>query len=216
MIIKEIQHYDELISLYINSFHNSFTDSFMLFVSNKHVWIPMYLIFLLLLFKHLGYKKAVLVFLSVILSVAACDQFANLIKYSVGRLRPDLNYFMITNAVHIVEGKSNLFGFFSAHAANSFAVAVTISMGLLGSKKNTNNYLTHNKITDTRIKKAYAIADNIKFLCYFLMIWAAIVAISRVFLAKHFFGDIVVGSIVGLVFGYVIGLLTQKICNHLD
>ena len=42
-------------------------------------------------------------------------------------------------------------------------------------------------------------------MAWLLFSWAALVGISRIFVGKHFLGDVLVGTAVGLLFGWIIG-----------
>ena len=41
-------------------------------------------------------------------------------------------------------------------------------------------------------------------------VWAALVSLSRVFLGRHFLGDILVGAAVGLLLGYLFALIYRR------
>ena len=179
---------DQQFTLMLNGVNCSFSDQFWLLFSNKIIWGPAYLICALFLFKRLGWKKALVVLASAGITFALCDQFANLIKNSACRLRPSYNYWMISNGVNVLEGRGGLFGFFSAHAANAFAVAVCLTIGFRNDTTHTYNAF-----------------------CTWSIVWAALVGISRVFVGKHFFLDVAVGSITGAVIGYFIGMLARFI-----
>ena len=44
-----------------------------------------------------------------------------------------------------------------------------------------------------------------------MLVWASLVAISRIFVARHYLGDVIVGTIVGILAGYGFGLLAQYV-----
>ena len=127
-----------------------------------------------------------MVLLSVALAFAACDQFSNLVKYSTTRLRPGYNYWMVSNGVHILEGRGGFYGFFSAHAANSFAITVCLIIGFRNDRTHTYNAF-----------------------CLWSLVWALLVSVSRIFVGKHFFFDVIVGIAIGITFGLFFGLLTR-------
>lgn len=178
IFIEKLHHLDQDITLFLNSLHCSASDSFMVFMSNKEVWFPLYLMTAIALFSRLGWKKALIAFFSIILTITACDQFSNLIKDGVGRLRPCYSTYMLEEGLRMLESRWDYFGFFSAHAANSFGFAVSSSILLKLDKKR-----------------------DYKFYTASIMIWAFFVAISRIFVGKHYFGDVVVGIIIGILFG---------------
>ena len=188
MWIDWLHQWDEILTLALNHLHGPFSDACMMLLSRKQVWFPLYGVVAFFLFRRLGWRKALIVILSVALTTVACDQTSNLIKDWVGRLRPCYNFNMISGGLHMLEGRGNYFGFFSAHAANSFGFAMSTLMGFRN---------------DTRYRyRHYA---------FLIMTWAALVSISRVFVGKHFIGDILVGTLIGLGYGALFGYIARRI-----
>lgn len=189
MFWQNVHHLDQEVTLAINSWYSNLTDPIWEFFSDKLVWIPMYAAIVGLLFWRLGWKKGLVAIAGVLLTFGFCDQFSNVIKYAVCRIRPVNDEFMIAQGLHILETGGG-YSFFSAHAANSFGLAGSTYIGIR---------------LDKRLKwKGYAA---------WMFFWAAMVAISRVFVGKHYLGDIIVGSIVGLAAGLAFGYLAKWVCN---
>ena len=186
---------DQSVTLFINSMHTPFTDNLWSFVTNKSVWFPLYAVIIGIIFWRLGWKKALVAVVSLALTILCVDQFANFIKDDVVcRLRPCNDPSMILRGLHIVEPAhpKYCYGFFSGHAANSFAFAMASTMILR---------------KDHRLKwNGYAAA---------VFVWAALVALSRIFVAKHFFGDVLVGAIVGTIMAWAITRLVFAIAAKL-
>ena len=118
MTWQEIHQLDQAVTLEINSWHSSISDPIWSFFSDKHVWIPMYVAIVALLIWKLGWKKGLIVTAAALLTFGFCDQFSNLIKDAVARIRPVNDDFMIASGLHILE-RGGGFSFFSAHAANA-------------------------------------------------------------------------------------------------
>ena len=189
---QEIHRFDQEITLCINSMHTEFTDVIMKVFSNIQVWIPMYVIVVVFLFMRLGWKKALIVTASVALAFGMCDQFSNFIKDTVGRVRPCNDDFMLQNGIWLLENPSRSFGFFSAHAANSFSFAVSTFIGFRN---------------DKRLKyRGYAA---------WIFFWASLVSVSRIFVGKHYFGDVLTGIIVGVLIGLFTAWLARAIIRKL-
>ena len=189
MFWQNVHHLDQEVTLVINSWHSSVTDPIWQFFSDKIVWIPMYAAIVALLIWRLGWKKGLIAIAGVLLTFGFCDQFSNVIKYAVCRIRPVNDEFMIAQGLHILETGGG-YGFFSAHAANSFGLAVSTYLGIQ---------------MDKRLKwRGYAA---------WIFFWAGMVAMSRVFVGKHYLGDVIVGSIVGLAAGFAFGYLAKWVCN---
>ena len=192
MILDSLQSLDGSITLALNGLHFESGDYFWQFFSLKESWYPLYLIVLIFTIKRLGWKKGGIMVLAMALTILACDQFANLIKDGVGRLRPCYNEALLSKGLHVLEGRGSFFGFFSAHAANAFGFATSSCITL--------------KMDKNHQYRRYQ---------WFIFIWAALIGLSRVFAGKHFLGDVMVGTAVGLIFGYFIAraaaLLTRKV-----
>lgn len=200
MFWQQVHQLDQHISLAINSCHSSFTDPIWMFFSDKLVWIPMYAGIIALLFWKLGWKKALIVLAGILLTFGFCDQFSNLIKHAVGRIRPLNDEFMIANGIHVLEGGGG-YGFFSAHAANALGLACSSYIGL-------RTYLTDRNQKAPWWIKAYG---------SWMFFWAAMVGISRVFVGRHYLGDVLAGFLVGAVAGLAFSYLaTYFIRKHLS
>lgn len=184
--------FDRELTLFVNSFHTPFTDSLWQFMSNTVVWIPLYVIFMTVVIFRLGWKKALVALVALALAILAVDQFGNLVKEATGRLRPCHDHLMLLSGLNVPVSKGGMYGFFSAHSANAFAFAM-ISFMILRSDS-------------MRKYRIYAVA---------IFFWASMVAMSRVFLGKHFAGDIAVGAFVGVFAGYLIGIMARMVMMRL-
>ena len=184
-IWKTLEQADKLATLEINSWNSPFTDHIWEVFSNIPIWIPMYVIIIAFVIQRLGWKKGGFVVLAAVLTFAFCDQFSNLIKAATERLRPIHDAYMLHNGLHVLE-QGGKYGFFSAHAANAFGLATSTFIGLR---------------CDKRLKyKGYGI---------WMYTWATLVAVSRIFVGKHFLGDVIVGICVGLLAGWAFGYLAK-------
>jgi len=190
-IIYSLHCIDREATLAVNSLSSPFTDGVWMLFSDRKVWFVLYAALAVLLFVRLGWKKALTVLASVALVVVACDQTANLVKYSVARLRPVWDNYMVAGGLHRLEGRGSWYGFFSAHAANAMGVAVAVVMGFRAGDK-SRNYRT---------------------LAWIMYVWAVLVGLSRVFVGKHFLGDVLVGFAAGLFFGRLLGTLAGWIID---
>ena len=114
MIWQEIHHIDQLLTLEINSWHSFITDPIWAFFSDKFVWAPMYAAIIALLIWKLGWKRGLIVLAGALLTFAFCDQFSNLIKHAVGRIRPLNDEFMIAQGLHVLE-RGGGYSFYFCH-----------------------------------------------------------------------------------------------------
>ncbi|MDD3721820.1 MAG: phosphatase PAP2 family protein [Lutibacter sp.] len=165
---------DIALLIYLNNLGTTNWDGFWLFISNKFSAIPLYLLLLFFTYKQFGLKKTFVSILFVVLLIVAADQTGNLFKYGFKRLRPCHNE-DISHLIRLVGGRcGGLYGYFSAHAANSMAIAVFFGL-LLKSK--------------------------LKYLFSILIIWALMVSYSRIYLGVHFPLDVLTGMLFGLIYG---------------
>lgn len=185
-----LEQIDQTITLLINSHHCSASDAFWSAVSGVWIWVPLYALIIGLMFWSLGWKKALAMVLATAVTVLLTDQLCTLIKDSVCRLRPANDPVMLERGLYLPCGasKRHIYGFLSAHAANCFAVTTCSAIFLR---------------EDKRLSKAWWGS----FLG-FMILWAGMVSISRVFLAKHFVGDILAGALFGCAIAAAISYLT--------
>ena len=184
-----IEKLDQDIFLFLNSIHSPWWDKFMVMVSGRLTWVPLYVFILVLV--AIKYKRTVLLIIPVIiLTITASDQLSvHAFKEVFMRLRP-CHEPSLAGLVHTVNDRCpGLYGFVSSHASNSFAVAV-LSMGLL--------------------KK--------KWFTVFILIWASLVSYSRIYLGVHYPGDIIGGAMLGAFVAYsflaLLRLIDKRIVNN--
>lgn len=190
MTWQEIHRFDQNLTLKINSWNSSFSDPIWEFLSDIPVWIPMYVLIVAFIIWRLGWKKGLIVVAGALLTFAFCDQSSNFVKEAVARLRPLHDEYMIANGLHVLE-KGGRFGFFSAHSANAFGLATCTLIGLR---------------IDKRLKyRGYAA---------WMYTWATLVAVSRIFVGKHYLGDCIVGSIIGALAGLAFASLAKWVINR--
>jgi len=172
--------FDSLISkdiellIYLNNLGTVQWDGFWLFVTNKYSAIPLYLFLLYFTFKKFGFKKTFIVILFVIILITISDQTSNLFKHNFKRLRPCHNE-NILHLLRMVKARcGGLYAFFSAHASNSMAIAVFFG---------------------------FLLRSKFIYILQILVLWAIVVAYSRVYIAAHYPLDILVGMFFGILYG---------------
>lgn len=192
-IFEILEHADKVASLAINNFHSDFTDQMWLIFSGKKEWILLYVLMAGFLIWRLGWKKGLTAILTIGITILCIDQFANLIKNWADRLRPCNDPEMIENGLRALVPAStrSCYGFFSAHAGNAMGLAVCFGYFLNKKAKHENSLSWRN---------AYGIITAV------ITVWALCVGVSRIFVGKHFLGDVIVGFIIG-------GTIAAVICH---
>lgn len=198
MFWNEIHKADQLLTLEINSWDSFITDPVWQFFSDKLVWAPMYAAIIALLVWKLGWKRGLIVLAGALLTFGFCDQISNIVKHAVGRIRPLHDEFMLANGLNVLENGGG-YSFFSAHAANSFGLALNTFVGMKRCLSNGGSMMP-------KWLKVYGT---------WMFFWATMVAVSRIFVGKHYLGDIVVGIIIGSLAGYAFARLSAYIAGKI-
>jgi undecaprenyl-diphosphatase len=181
-MLEQLKSLDTHLFLAINGAHSSFFDFLMFWVSDRLIWIPLYIFLAYLLFRNYG-KRAWILVLFAGLAIAISDQSCMLLFKNVfHRLRP-CHEPSLEGMVHLVNGHcGGKYGFISSHAANSFALATYLSL-LLGKK--------------------------IRYFTIFIIVWALLLCYSRVYLGVHYPGDVIVAAIWGAGIGAAMFVFTR-------
>ncbi|MDD2305982.1 MAG: phosphatase PAP2 family protein [Prolixibacteraceae bacterium] len=174
--MEYLKQLDNQLFMLINGSHNAFFDPIMYWLSDKLIWIPMYLLIIFLMVRR--YKmRGVLMLVFVGLTIALCDQTASgLLKNTVQRLRPSHEPALAGLIYLSKAGPGGLYGFASSHAANVFGLATFL---------------------------CFVLDSKFRHLKYGLFFWAILVAYSRIYNGVHYPGDVLAGTIIGIVFGYL-------------
>ncbi len=178
--MESLVQIDRQLSLWVNQHNPPALDGFWSFLSGTRVWFPLYGFIAGVILWKLGWKKGLVVIATLILGIVLTDQLANLVKNGVMRLRPCRDPWMLEQGVRCPDGViGGLYSFFSGHASNVFGFAAGSWAGM--------------QLNDR--KHRYGIYGCV------IMLWATLISLSRVMLAAHFLGDILVGSLFGLALG---------------
>lgn len=191
MTWQDIHHLDQRITLEINSWDSPLTDPIWQFFSNIPVWIPMYVLIVAGLIWRLGWKKGLVMTLAALAAFGLCDQSSSFVKDIVCRIRPLNDEFMLGNGLNVLEYATNSFSFYSGHSANSFGLATCSVIGFrLDKRLEYKGYTT------------------------WMFFWATMVAVSRIFVGKHYLGDIIVGAIAGAAIGWTMAQVGKLIIRR--
>ena len=179
-MIEEILKLDSKLFLYLNNLGTSKFDIFWISLSKIEANILMYL-FLILLFFYIQKIRPKLIYIFyfifvIALMITITDQGANIFKDSFKRLRPCYNESIIDSLRLVKENCGGKYGFFSAHASNSFSLA--IFFGLL-------------------------FINKIRYIIMITIVYASLISYSRIYLGVHYPIDIIFGSFFGIFVGFV-------------
>lgn len=186
MSFESIIQFDKELLLMLNGSSSLFVDGLAMALTKAATWIPLYISLFYLVLKNNESMKQILIIIG---GAAACVLLAgtiddSIVKPMVARWRPthDLE---IGTLVDVVDGyRGGKYGFFSAHAANTFSIAVFFSLLV----RNT---------TMTVMMVCWSLAN-----CW-----------TRMYLGVHFPLDIVCGLIWGGTVGFFVYYIYNILCR---
>lgn len=177
---------DKELLVFLNGLGSEQWDAFWLLVTNQLNWAPLFLFIFYLIIKSYGWKRGGCMILSMILLVAFSDQFTNLIKNNIERLRPNNDPEIMDSLRLFINPQS--YSFMSGHATTSTFFTVYVILLL---KENFKKYI------------------------YFLLIFPLLFSYSRLYLGVHFPLDIFVGISIGTILANLYYYLYKKVDNKL-
>ena len=175
-MLQELLTLDKEAFLFLNNLGTPGWDGFWMFLTNKWSSIPLYLLLLVLSYRHLGPKSTLLLLVSVALMITVSDQLATFFKIGVQRLRPCYDPELEGLFRMVKSSCGGRYGYFSAHAANSFATAIFFFSFF---------------------------RKRLRWLGWLLILWALIVSYSRIYIGVHCPLDVLTGMLVGSFLGWL-------------
>lgn len=182
--MEEIIQFDKELLLMVNGSDSLFMDYLILTLTNGLTWIPLYLgLFYVVLKSNKNVRDVLLILgaagLCYLLAGAVDD---GIVKPLVARWRPTHDP-EIGSLVDVVNGyRGGKYGFFSAHAANTFSIAIFFSLLM-----------------------------RQRLLTCFLVGYSLINCYTRLYLGVHYPGDIAVGLLWGGFVGWLVYKLYCRI-----
>ena len=180
-MIEEILKLDSKLLIFLNNLGVPRFDTFWISLSKIEANILMYLFLICLLFyiqkPRPKFSNILYLIFIIAIMITITDQGANLFKDSFQRLRPCYDE-TIKDSIRLVKDNcGGKYGFFSAHASNSFSLATFF--GLL-------------------------FMNRIRYIILITLVYASFISYSRIYLGVHFPIDIICGSLFGLFIGFSI------------
>ena len=125
--MEELIALDQQLFLFLNHLGSNTFDGFWMLMTNKATNISLYLFLAFMYLRQTSLKPFLMLLLFVALLILVTDQVTNLFKYGFERLRP-CHEPAIKEMLRLVKPTcGGLYGYFSGHASNSFALAIFFS-----------------------------------------------------------------------------------------
>lgn len=197
--LEKLDQLDKQLLLFLNGLHHPFLDDLMWYVSLKYTWIPLYLALIFLFYKLFGLKHFWKIVVGILIAVGLSDFFASgICKPFFERFRPSHSP-EIQNLVYIMRDyRGGKYGFISSHASTTFSIAFFVFLAL-------KRFTKHQWARIVRPS---------------LLIWAALVSYSRVYLGVHYVGDILAGATAGILIAWFVfwiySLLEKRFAQPLE
>lgn len=180
-ILNTLDTIDRYITIALNYDGGAVQDDIWTVFSSRLIWVlPAIALIAHLLYNKQTRKQTLVVVFALALIITLCDQTTStLMKPFFARLRPSHTPGVMEALHYVGDYRGGLYGFASSHAANSFGAVIFVAL---------------------LIKRRWVtVAMTLLALC---------VCYSRIYLGVHFFGDLLVGGIIGCLFGYTVYMLT--------
>ena len=185
-MFEQLKEWDRELFIYLNGLGIERLDSFWIFITQEENWIPLYLIFIILIFLAYKKKQAFIVLIGFLCSFLVTFGITRFIKASVARVRPN-NVESLQEVIRILQ-EPTYYSFVSGHTSTS--MAITTFMVLI---------LRH------RYKWVYI-----------FYLWPILFATSRVYVGVHYPSDLAAGAFVGVIIAIIIYKICKKMLARGD
>ncbi len=172
-MFEKLIQLDRELFVFLNSLGSERFDFIWVLSTHQKNWLPFFIILLVLIYVKKGLKNTLILLLFISLLILVGDQFTNLVKNNVQRIRPS-NDIGLKDYIRILHNTPT-YSYFSGHATNSMSTMVFIFL----------------------VMRSYY-----KYF-FLIFLWPLIFAYSRIYVGVHFPLDILSGYLVGALLGFI-------------
>lgn len=187
-LLPMLESFDREALLAVNGSDSLFLDRVAHVLTTAITWIPLYIsLFIVVLRNNDNFRKVMMILGAAAMCVLLAGTVDDLIvKPTVARWRPTHDP-VIGAMVDVVDGyRGGRYGFFSAHAANTFSIAIFFC------------WLVRSRLLSTA-----------------MVIWSLTNCWTRLYLGVHFPGDILVGLTWGFLVGTFVYFLFYRLTRNM-
>ncbi len=181
---ETLKDWDRELFVFLNGLGIERFDKFWLFVTQIESWIPLFLLFAVLIFYYYRGRKGGTVVFFLLLTFGITIVLTGAVKEYVARLRPN-NVEALGELIRVLQKPTN-YSFFSGHASSSFSITTFVVLSL----RKFTHWI---------------------YICY---LWPLLFVSSRIFIGVHYPSDIFVGALVGVGMAYVCHRLCQSTISN--
>ena len=182
-LLDQLINADIDLFLYLNNMGTDTWDGFWNFITHRFTWIPFYILLLYIVYRNSNWKTLLYYSVAAAILILMVDQTTYYwFKAVFQRPRPSHNA-DIADVIRITGSGGGRWGFISAHASNTFAIAI-----FLGSL----------------LKSKY------KHALLLLLLWAVFISYSRIYVGVHYPADLIFGGLWGGLVSSLYLLLLNK------
>lgn len=189
---ETLNDWDISLFLALNNVGCKALDPVFMFITD-YAFIPFGALILYFFWTKLGWKRMLVALIFIAITIYFSDQTCgNYIRDMHIRLRPCHMPELAGKFRSVREWETGFcggqYGFLSSHAGNAFALAVFASMALRG---------------------------QVRYIWWYMLGFAALIAYSRVYIGTHLTGDVIVGGLIGAAYAVLFALIYRKISAHI-
>jgi len=182
-MIGQLKQWDRDLFIYLNGLGVERFDDFWIFITQEQTWIPLYILFFVLIVISHSRKNMIIGLLSFLASFALSFGITRVIKATIARARPN-NVTEFKDVIRILQEPS-YYSFVSGHTSTSVAITTFVVLML---------------------RKRW------KWI-YIIYLWPFLFATSRIYVGVHYPGDILGGAILGLICAFIVYLLYKNLID---